>query len=216
MRDLMGAVNDFLDPVIDRIAMPRRIADAHPPDHVHGPAHPGREDRTLRAHRALPARARRRGARRSPRAARARARSRRCAARRCRAVPPTRERRPSAFPRHARALGSSRPTACAGGVASLRRTGVLCSAPCQRSLSAGSAPSHFVARTDVRASVGVGRRQPRPGAQTSGRRQASAPAPAHPCVPRVTLPRRRPSSSRSAHGSLRGARPSSNSPPPAG
>ncbi|MBX3190581.1 MAG: polynucleotide adenylyltransferase PcnB [Labilithrix sp.] len=26
-RDLMGAVNDFLDPVIDRIAMPRRIAD---------------------------------------------------------------------------------------------------------------------------------------------------------------------------------------------
>jgi poly(A) polymerase len=28
MRDLMGAVNDFLDPVIDRIAMPRRIADA--------------------------------------------------------------------------------------------------------------------------------------------------------------------------------------------
>src|SRR4029079_19125576 len=27
MRDLMGAVNDFLDPVIDRIAMPRRIAD---------------------------------------------------------------------------------------------------------------------------------------------------------------------------------------------
>ena len=28
MRDLMGAVNEFLDPVIDRIAMPRRIADA--------------------------------------------------------------------------------------------------------------------------------------------------------------------------------------------
>jgi len=28
VRDLMGAVNDFLDPVIDRIAMPRRIADA--------------------------------------------------------------------------------------------------------------------------------------------------------------------------------------------
>ncbi len=28
MRDLMSAVNDFLDPVIDRIAMPRRIADA--------------------------------------------------------------------------------------------------------------------------------------------------------------------------------------------
>ena len=28
MRDLMAAVNDFLDPVIDRIAMPRRIADA--------------------------------------------------------------------------------------------------------------------------------------------------------------------------------------------
>jgi poly(A) polymerase len=28
MRDLMGAVNDFLDPIIDRIAMPRRIADA--------------------------------------------------------------------------------------------------------------------------------------------------------------------------------------------
>jgi poly(A) polymerase len=28
MRDHMGAVNDFLDPVIDRIAMPRRIADA--------------------------------------------------------------------------------------------------------------------------------------------------------------------------------------------
>jgi poly(A) polymerase len=27
VRDLMGAVNDFLDPVIDRIAMPRRIAD---------------------------------------------------------------------------------------------------------------------------------------------------------------------------------------------
>ncbi|MDB4942621.1 MAG: Poly(A) polymerase [Labilithrix sp.] len=27
MRDLMAAVNDFLDPVIDRIAMPRRIAD---------------------------------------------------------------------------------------------------------------------------------------------------------------------------------------------
>ncbi len=28
VRDVMGAVNDFLDPVIDRIAMPRRIADA--------------------------------------------------------------------------------------------------------------------------------------------------------------------------------------------
>jgi len=28
MRDLIAAVNDFLDPVIDRIAMPRRIADA--------------------------------------------------------------------------------------------------------------------------------------------------------------------------------------------
>ena len=28
VRDLMAAVNDFLDPVIDRIAMPRRIADA--------------------------------------------------------------------------------------------------------------------------------------------------------------------------------------------
>ena len=28
MRDLMDAVNEFLDPVIDRIAMPRRIADA--------------------------------------------------------------------------------------------------------------------------------------------------------------------------------------------
>jgi poly(A) polymerase len=27
VRDVMGAVNDFLDPVIDRIAMPRRIAD---------------------------------------------------------------------------------------------------------------------------------------------------------------------------------------------
>ncbi len=27
VRDLVGAVNDFLDPVIDRIAMPRRIAD---------------------------------------------------------------------------------------------------------------------------------------------------------------------------------------------
>jgi len=27
VRDLMAAVNDFLDPVIDRIAMPRRIAD---------------------------------------------------------------------------------------------------------------------------------------------------------------------------------------------
>lgn len=26
-RDIIGAVNDFLDPVIDRIAMPRRIAD---------------------------------------------------------------------------------------------------------------------------------------------------------------------------------------------
>jgi poly(A) polymerase len=28
VRDLVGAVNDFLDPIIDRIAMPRRIADA--------------------------------------------------------------------------------------------------------------------------------------------------------------------------------------------
>jgi poly(A) polymerase len=27
VRDVMGAVNDFLDPIIDRIAMPRRIAD---------------------------------------------------------------------------------------------------------------------------------------------------------------------------------------------
>src|SRR5262249_18762470 len=27
VRDVMGAVNDFLEPVIERIAMPRRIAD---------------------------------------------------------------------------------------------------------------------------------------------------------------------------------------------
>ena len=28
MRDVIGAVNDFLEPIIERIAMPRRIADA--------------------------------------------------------------------------------------------------------------------------------------------------------------------------------------------
>ncbi len=34
VRDLIGAVNDFLHPVIDRIAMPRRIADWPPAHHV--------------------------------------------------------------------------------------------------------------------------------------------------------------------------------------
>ena len=83
MRDLMGAVNEFLDPVIDRIAMPQAHRRRDPADHVHGPAHHGRQDRALRAHRAVLARARRRRAR--PRLARPehRPRSRLCVARPC-------------------------------------------------------------------------------------------------------------------------------------
>ena len=79
VRDVMGAVNDFLDPVIERIAMPRRIADGIRRIMTMVPRILAGQDRSLRAHRAASCPRSTSWSSFSRRATRASARSRRCA-----------------------------------------------------------------------------------------------------------------------------------------